>query len=113
MFVAIVSLPLVTLLAEFARHAIEPGLPAGVVNDPVLEHGFQEASVVEAHADTTSFVAVYADCPDFHKVYEIISALKAGETHDMFPGPSTPGSGASSSLLLPIHQTRQTYQRSL
>jgi hypothetical protein len=28
-------------------------------------------------------------------------------------GPSTPGSGASSSMFLPIHQTRQTYQRFL
>ena len=51
-----------TLLAEFARHAIEPGSPAGVVNDPVLEHGFHEASVIEAHADISWFVAAYADC---------------------------------------------------
>ena len=35
-----------TLLAEFARHAIEPGLPDGVVNDPMLENGFREASIV-------------------------------------------------------------------
>jgi hypothetical protein len=74
-----------TLLAEFARHAIEPGSPAGVVNDPVLEHGFHEASVVEAHADITSFVAAYADCSDFQKGYEIILALKAGETHHTWP----------------------------
>jgi hypothetical protein len=40
-----------TLLAEFARPDFEPELPAGVVNDPVLEHGFHEASVVEARAD--------------------------------------------------------------
>ena len=39
------------------------------------------------------------------------AVLPPGST--LSPGPSTPGSGASSSLLLPIHQTRQTYQRSL
>ena len=39
------------------------------------------------------------------------AVLPSGST--LSPGPSTPGSGASSSLLLPIHQTRQTYQRSL
>jgi hypothetical protein len=49
-------------LAEFARHAIEPGSSAGVVNDPVLEHGFHQASVIEAHADISWFVAAYADC---------------------------------------------------
>jgi hypothetical protein len=38
------------------------------------------------------------------------AVLPPGST--LSPGPSTPGSGASSSLLLPIHQTRQTYQRS-
>jgi hypothetical protein len=59
-----------TLLAEFARHAIEPGLPDGVVNDPMLEHGFQEASIVEAQTDITAFVVAYADCPDFQKVYD-------------------------------------------
>ena len=39
------------------------------------------------------------------------AVLPPGST--LSPGPSTPGSGASSSLILPIHQTRQTYQRSL
>jgi hypothetical protein len=48
-------------LAEFARHAIEPGLPEGVFNDPMLEHGFQEASIVEAQTNITDFVAAYAD----------------------------------------------------
>ena len=71
-----------TLLAEFARHAIEPGLPEGVVNDPMLEHGFQEASVVEAQTDITTFVAAYADCPDFKKIYDDIKGLPLQETHD-------------------------------
>jgi hypothetical protein len=39
------------------------------------------------------------------------AVLPSGSTLSL--GPSKPGSGASSSLLLPIHQTRQTYQRSL
>jgi transposase InsO family protein len=72
-------------LAEFARHAIEPGLPEGVVNDPMLEHGFQEASVVEAQTDITAFVAAYADCPDFKKVYDDIKGLQHQETHDTWP----------------------------
>jgi hypothetical protein len=46
---------------------------------------FHEASVVEARADITSLVAVYAYCPDFQKVYKIISALKTCETHDTCP----------------------------
>jgi transposase InsO family protein len=74
-----------TLLAEFARHAIEPGLPDGVVNDPMLEHGFQEASIVEAQTDITAFVAAYADCPDFQKVYDSIKGLQHQETHDTWP----------------------------
>jgi phospholipid-translocating ATPase len=74
-----------TLLAEFARHAIEPGLPDGVVNDPMLEHGFQEASIVEAQTDITAFVAAYADCPDFQKVYDCIEGLQHQETHDTWP----------------------------
>ena len=55
------------------------------MKDHVLEHGFKEASVVKAHADITSFVEAYADCPDFKDIYAIISALKAGETHDTWP----------------------------
>jgi hypothetical protein len=39
------------------------------------------------------------------------AVLPPGST--LSPGPSTPGSGASSSLLLQIHQTRQAYPRSL
>ena len=74
-----------TLLAEFARHAIEPGLPDGVVNDPMLEHGFQEASIVEAQTDITAFVAAYADCPDFQKVYGSLKGLQHQETHDTWP----------------------------
>jgi hypothetical protein len=82
-----------TLLAEFARHAIEPGLPEGVVNDPMLEHGFQEASIVEAQTDITAFVAAYADCPDFHKVYDDIKGLQHQETHDTWPDYSINESG--------------------
>jgi hypothetical protein len=65
-------------LAEFA-------LPEGVVNDPILEHGFQEASVVEAQTDIIAFVAAYADCPDFKKVYEAIKGLEHQATHDTWP----------------------------
>ena len=74
-----------TLLADFARHAIEPGLPYGVVNDPMLEHGFREASIVEAQADIDAFVTAYAACPDFQKVYDAIKGLQYHETHDTWP----------------------------
>ena len=41
--------------------------------------------MVEGHTDITSFVAAYVDCPDFKDIYAVISALKAGETHDTWP----------------------------
>ena len=63
-----------TLLAKFARHVIEPGLPDGVVNDPMLEHGFQEASIVEAQTDITAFVAPYAVAQIFKRCMTILRA---------------------------------------
>jgi hypothetical protein len=46
----------------------------------------------------------YADCPDFQKVYEIISALKAGKTHDTWPDYSINEAG------LLLHRDSDTHQ---
>ena len=54
---------------------------------------FQEASIVEAQTDITAFVAAYADCPDFQKVYDGIKGLQYQETHDTWPDYSINESG--------------------
>jgi len=69
-----------TLLAEFARHAIESGLPDGVVNDPMLEHGFQEASIVKLVAMGTRGLCIRGaelrgSCPFYRPLYRELLPL--------------------------------------